>query len=77
MTYNRRRNLANKLEEAGLATEKESMKIVTVLSKKPKIALKFFLRFNVIEESKIAEMTEEDIFKILEEKIDEILRSRQ
>lgn len=77
MTYNKRRKLADKLIEAGLTTEKDSMKIVTVLMKKPKIALKFFKKFNIVEESIIAEMTEEDIFNILEQKVDEVIRSKQ
>jgi hypothetical protein len=77
MTYNKRRTLADKLIEAGLTTEKDSMKIVTVLMKKPKIALKFFKRFNVVEESRLAEMTEDDIFNLLEEKVDEVIRSKQ
>lgn len=77
MTYNKRRALADKLIEAGLTTEKDSMKIVTVLMKKPKIALKFFKRFNVVEESRLAEMTEDDIFNLLEEKVDELIRSKQ
>jgi hypothetical protein len=76
MTYNRRKKVADKLIEAGLATEKDAFKMVTVIAKHPKIALKFFKKFNIVELEVIEELTEDDIFDILETKIDDVIRSK-
>ena len=74
MTYNRRIAIAAKLIEAGLATEKDALKMVTVLSKHPKISKKFFIKFGIMETAQ--ELNIDEVFDILEEHIDIIIRSK-
>jgi hypothetical protein len=74
MTYNRRLSIAEKLIEAGLATEKDAMKMITVLSKHPKIAKKFFKKFGIIDSE--ADLNVDEVFDIIESHIDIIIRSK-